>query len=129
MHRPLAITLTLATLLGACTTAATRSGPGRPLSRPTDRVISAEQLASYPPTLTLHDVVVLDRVGMLRGRYAGALVYVDGLAYGDHSALRAIPISNVREVRLLTTTEAAAKYGTMKGVGSVIDVLTVAVGR
>ncbi len=47
-----------------------------------------------------------------QGGEGSLLVYLDGVQYGDPTALRQISLSVVQEVRFLSASEAQARYGT-----------------
>jgi len=51
-------------------------------------------------------------------------VFVNQSPYGNVQALASIPLEAVRDVRFLTASEAAGRYGTMAGNGGLILVST-----
>ena len=113
----------------ACATPSTRPAalrtPGGTLvSASSSRVLGEDRLSRLPATLTLHDAVVGGRAGLMIGRFGGAALYVDGQRFGDWSYMHGIPIAQVREVRLLTPSEAQSRYGPLGGRQGAIDVVT-----
>lgn len=51
-----------------------------------------------------------------------ALVFVDGLAYGDLNSLRGIPAYHVGNIRYYDITQAGARFGIQGGSSGVIEV-------
>jgi hypothetical protein len=126
MRRAIALVVIGVELVSTLACATTTMTPARDVSHlrtySSARVMTAADLREYSPTMNLEDAILLGRTNMLRGNYARSRVFIDGYLGGDVSILRTLSISAVREVRLLTETEAAMRYGTMRGRGPVIDV-------
>lgn len=62
-----------------------------------------------------------DAVSRLRPNWRYSTVFVDGQQYGGIDSLRAIPASEVADIRYYDITEAGATFG-FKATGGVIDV-------
>jgi hypothetical protein len=99
---------------GAGSTTGVRAAPSR------DRnVLTLEDLERVAAS-NMYDAVRTLRPEWLRvqptiirsGAEGSVLVYLDGVQYGDPSALRQISVGVVQEVRYLSAPEAQARYGT-----------------
>jgi hypothetical protein len=80
---------------------------------------------------TLYDGIERLRRRWLRSRgenFAGRsrvpTVFVDGSARGDLDVLRGIPVTDVVDVRFLSASDAATRFGTTAGTGGAILVRT-----
>ena len=93
-------------------------------SRTPTRLVTQADLRKLPQTLTLHDVVAFDRLGLLRGRQADVVVYIDGRPIDNRAMLHEIPVARLRELRLLSGSEATLRYGRERRPGVVLDVTT-----
>jgi hypothetical protein len=123
------ILLTLATLGCASGTASKSSTPTSTPNRDRNR-ITAEQLAritannAYEAIQQLQPQWLADRgINTINGPKETAVVYVDGSRFGDLDNLRGMQLSNVAEIRYLTSAEASNRYG-MGLTRGVIEVIT-----
>lgn len=48
------------------------------------------------------------------------VIYVDGARAGDRQTLTAIPAANIREIRLLSASDATTRFGTGHPVGAIL---------
>ena len=122
------------TVLGACAlgAAAACASAGRPAPSESPSVIRKDEIASAHASTAYQVVERLRGHYLLRMRGATSVdrpesalptVYVDGVEYGDLSALRALAASDVEEIRFVSAWDAATKYGG-RHLGGVVEVRT-----
>jgi hypothetical protein len=111
------ILLSLATLGCASGTVTKSSTPGSTPNRDRNR-ITAEQLTRttannvYEAIQQLQPQWLSDRgPNTINGPKETAVVYIDGSRFGDLENLRGLQLSNVAEIRYLTSAEASNRYG------------------
>lgn len=115
--------MTRRTLLLACALALTagcspnRQGSGAGPQSSTN-VLTRQEISSSPyQSSTAYDAVQRLRPGFLRLRTTSSgpgflpEVFVDGMRKGSPELLRAIPASEVAEIRYLTVQDATTRYG------------------
>src|SRR6266566_246298 len=122
--------IALAAVCGCATSAA----PGTPAApRMSAFLTAAEMAAAHADVNTAYDAVARLRPNWLAAHGvtsavangAGteyALVFVDGMQYGDLNSLRGIPAYHVGNMRYYDVTQAGARFGIRAGSSGVIEV-------
>lgn len=115
MRKNYLILLLIAFFLQAC--GGTSEGTDKPRRSP--NVITAEELSTSPtvtPGQSLFDAIKFLRPQFLTPRGSGAsmepVVYVDNIRRGGVSTLNELFVSQVSEIRYLSSSEATTRYGT-----------------
>ncbi len=121
----------IAAILGALGCATPPGTAAKPSPSRDRNVITRAELEANE-RMNLYDAIRNLRPAMIRSRGQTGVnsnpaslprVYMDGRSYGDIGSLRNVPVSSVREVRFLNSSEATIKFGTNHGAG-VIEVST-----
>ena len=99
---------------------ASNNGERRP-SRPRN-IISQEEIQENATALNAYDIISFARPAWLRTRDKTPEVYLNGVQLGGLDQLSNISSSSIKELRLLTPSEAAVLYGTGAGMGGAIDI-------
>ncbi|MDZ7780790.1 MAG: hypothetical protein U5R14_12780 [Gemmatimonadota bacterium] len=121
---PVATTLALLVMAGACATASSGSGRGAPDTLTRERLIETRQG-------NLYDAIQSLRPRWLRARgtssFSGSSevqVFLNEAPYGTVSDLSSIPLDAVQDVRFIQASEAGSRYGTVAGSSGVLLVRT-----
>ena len=118
----------------ACSSANSLDKPRMSMpGRQSDLITNVEMVAAHADVNTAYDAVArlrpnwLAAHGITSGMNNGAgteyaLVFVDGLQYGDLNSLRGIPAYHVGSIRYYDVTQAGGRFGIRAGSSGVIEV-------
>ena len=81
-----------------------------------------EEIQENATALNAYDIISFARPAWLRTRDKTPVVYLNGVQLGGLDQLSNISSSSIKELRLLTPSEAAVLYGTGAGMGGAIDI-------
>jgi len=123
MHRPMLIAI-VALGLAACATGGAATAGSR--ARGSGDVLTAEEIAKRPGITNAYDAVHLLRPAFLHSRGQTSLnaasttgeleplpaVFVDNQQFGSATSLREIPVSDVKEIRFISASDATTRWGT-----------------